>query len=114
MYATIKSTLARILPSYDPGVKVGEVKAPYCVVHDMGVKPQEGTGGKMGQQIYEIVILTPISAQELLPNLCRQVREALAAIPRLRYTGEAAPTGLEDRYLGAAQSLIYRLPVINI
>lgn len=99
---------------YDPGVKVGEVKEPYCVVHDAGIKVQEGTGGRLGQRIWEIVVLVPIADQPSLPARCRQIKQALKTIPGIKDTGEDAPTGLEATYKGAAQSLIFRQPVINI
>lgn len=104
------------MPCYDPGVRVGEVKQPYCVIHDAGTKPQERTRGMLGQHIYEIVILVPISdqAQAQLQALCRQVRAALSGVRGLKYTGDAAPTALEVSYNGAAQSLIYRAPEVLI
>jgi len=100
-----------VLPTYDPGVQIGEVKSPYAVIHDMGTKPREGTRGILGQRIYEIVVLVPVREQDKLGQACRQVREALSALPRIKYTGDAAPTGIEAEYKGASVSLIYRMPV---
>jgi hypothetical protein len=102
------------MPCYDPGVQIGEVKAPYCVIHDGGIKTQDNTGSKLGQQIWEIVVLVPIADQPSLRAKCRQIKQALAAIRGLKDTGEDAPTGLEASYKGAAQSLIYRQPVVLI
>ena len=81
------------MPCYDPGVQIGEVKAPYCVIHDGGIKTQDNTGGKLGQQIWEIVVLVPIADQPSLRAKCRQIKQALAAIRGLKDTGEDAPTG---------------------
>ena len=100
------------MPCYDPGVQIGQVKEPYCVIHDAGIKVQENTSGRLGQRIWEIVVLVPIKDQPSLDGLCRQVKDALAGIPRLKDTGEDAPTGLEATYMGAAKSLIYRQPVM--
>lgn len=104
------------MPCYDPGVQIGEVKAPYCVIHDAGTKPQERTRGMLGQHIYEIVVLVPISdhAQAQLQAECRRIRGALCGIRGLKYTGDAAPTALEATYKGSAQSLIYRAPEVMI
>lgn len=101
------------MPCYDPGVQIGEVKAAYCVIHDAGIKVQENTGGRLGQQLWEIVVLVPINDQPELDNWCKQVKAQLSAIPRLKDTGEDAPTGLEETFKGAAKSLIYRQPVMT-
>lgn len=100
-----------MLPAYDPAVQVGEVKSPYAVIRDMGTNPQEGTKGLLGQRIYEIVVLVPIKEQAQLAPLCEQVRQALKPLARLKYTGDAAPTGIEAEFKGVSVSLIYRMPV---
>lgn len=100
-----------MLPTYDPAAHINEVVNPYAVVHDMGTNAQEGTKGMLGQRVYEIVILVPLTEQDKLRPLCDQVRAALKALPRIKYTGDAAPTGIEAEYRGASVSLIYRMPV---
>lgn len=112
IYQRIKETLAAVLPTYDPGAHIGEVKTPYAVVHDMGVNAQAGTKGMLGQRIYEIVILVPDGEQEQLEPLCKQAKNALKALrTRLKETGESGPSALEVQYRGASRSLIYRMPV---
>lgn len=111
MYQSIKDTLTTVLPTYDPAVKIGEVKAPYAVIHDMGTNAQPGTKGMLGQRVYEIVVLVPLTEQAKLAPLCEAVRQALKALPRIKYTGDAAPTGIEAEFKGASVSLIYRMPV---
>lgn len=100
-----------VLPAYDPAVQIGEVKAPYAVIHDMGTNAQPGTKGLLGQRIYEVVVLVPIKEQDKLAPLCKAVREAMKSLSRLKYTGDAAPTGIEAEFRGVSVSLIYRMPV---
>lgn len=112
MYQTIKAALSSAAPTYDPGVQMGEVKAPYLVVHDMGINPHENSGGMLGQHIYEVVALVPVARQGELKLLCERARAALKSIPRLKYSGDAAPTGIEAQFKGVSVSLVYRLPVV--
>ncbi len=112
MYQTIKTALSKVAPTYDPGVKIGEVKTPYLVLHNMGVDPNPRTGGRLGQHVYEVVALVPLGRQRELKPLCDRARAALMHIPRLKFTGENAPTDIEEAYRGTSRSLIYRLPVI--
>lgn len=112
MYQTIKAALSRVAPAYEPGVKIGEVKTPYLVLHDMGIDPNPRAGGRLGQHLYEVVALVPLGQQSELKPLCDRARAALSTIPRLKYTGEAAPSNIEEQYRGTSVSLIYRLPVL--
>lgn len=100
-----------MLPTYDPATHIDKVVTPYTVVHDQGIDPKAGTKGMLGQRVYEIVILVPLNQQEKLNPLSAAVRQALKSLPRLKYTGDAAPTGIEAEYQGCTVSLIYRLPV---
>lgn len=100
-----------MLPTYNPATHIDKVASPYAVVHDMGINPREGSKGMLGQRVYEIVILVPLDGQAQLSPLAEAVRLALKALPRLKYTGDAAPTGIEAEFMGCSVSLIYRLPV---
>lgn len=111
MYQQIKNAVSQVVRAYDPGVKVGKIETPYAVVHDMGTAPQEGTRGMLGQHIYEVVVLAPLGQQDALAPLAHQIRTQLRALPGLRYTGDAKPTGIEETYVGVSMSLIYRVPV---
>lgn len=100
-----------VMPAYDPAVHINEVREPYAVVHDMGTNAKDGTKGMLGQRVFEVVILVPLNQQDKLGPLCDRARAALKGLTRLKYTGDAAPTGIEAEYRGASVSLIYRMPV---
>lgn len=100
-----------MLPTYDPATHIDTVKTPYAVVHDMGINPKENSKGMLGQRIYEVVILVPLNEQHKLQPLSEAARQKLKSLPRLKYTGDATPTGIEAEFMGCTISLVYRLPV---
>lgn len=110
MTERIKEALKAHIPTYDPGVKIGEVKQSYCVVHDLGTTPKENCKGLLGQRVYEIVVLVPLKEQQSLDKCCNIVREALKPIKELKYTGDMQESQIEETYRGLSKSLVYRKP----
>lgn len=108
MTEKIKNAVKGLLPCYDPGAKIGVVKAAYAVVMDAGTTPQPGTNGMLGQKTYEIVILVPLDKQNELDDWIVEIRKALAGISNLKYTGECEPSSIEQEFRGAAKSLLFR------
>lgn len=90
---------------------MGKCAAPYTVVHDMGTVPKPGSKGLLGTHVFEIVCLVPTALPGALDALTAKVREGMKAVPRLRYTGEAQPTGIESTYDAVSMSLIYQMPM---
>lgn len=111
MKEKIKEALSDLMPVYDPGVHVGEVKASYAVVIDMGVKEQEQTKGMLGQRILEIVLIVPLNKQNELDICAKKVQKKLKTINNLKFTGSSEASSVLQEYKGAAKSLIYRQPV---
>lgn len=111
MINAVKHALAGAdIPCFDPGVHTGLVTASYVVAYDRGVTPQPGTKGRLGQRVFEIVLLSPLKKQEELMSLEKGVISALKAIPNLKYTGEIQPTGIESEFKGVSKSLLFRQP----
>jgi len=93
---------------YPPATEIGEVKSPYAVVHDMGTVPKPGSKGMLGQHLYEILCLVPVSQQRDLSGMVKRVRAALRPLASLQSTGDSQPTnGLAPNFKGASMSLIY-------
>ena len=91
-----------------PATVIGEIKAPYVVVHDMGTVPAPGSKGMLGQHLYEVICLAPVAKQKELSGMVAQVRTALAPFSSLKYTGDSQPTSaLLPDYKGASMSTIY-------
>lgn len=111
MLDTIKASLrASGLTVYDSAEKVGECRAPYVVCYDAGVEVAPKTKGMLGQQVYEVVCLTPYGDVDGLPALEKQVREILRDIPGLHQTSSAG-TGIEQTFQARAIALRYAIPI---
>lgn len=111
MLDTIKASLrASGLTVYDSAEKVGECRAPYVVCYDAGVEVAPKTKGMLGQQVYEVVCLTPYGDVDGLPALEKQVREILRDIPGLHQTSSAG-TGIEQTFQARASALRYAIPI---
>lgn len=112
MINRIKDTLIKGgMPCYDPGVKIGTVKESYAVAYDRGDMPQAGTKGKLGQKIFEVVVLVPLSQQRALADLERKVIGLLSEIKNLKFTGESQTSSIEQEFAGVSKSLLFRQPV---
>lgn len=111
MIETIKDEIKKLMPVYDPGTHIGEIKTAYAVVVDMGVKEQEGTKGLLGQRIIEIVVIVPLKNQGELERHIKGIKKSLKPIKNLKFTGSAESSNILQEYKGAAKSMIYRQPV---
>lgn len=110
MLETIKAALRKVgLTVYDSAEKIGECRAPYVVCYDAGVEITPGTKGMLGQQLYEVVCLTPYTDTEGLPRLEKQARAALRGIPGLHQYSSAG-TGIEQSFQARACALRYAIP----